>query len=254
MLGSTGNVYTTCLTHQPTCTCPDFQKRRDLCKHLIFVLVRVVGLSTNDSLAYQKALVTSELETLYQRVSQRVQDNNSNDSSSSDVWANPGVRSRYAAMKQGKGKAGDHGNNSCEEQKQQQEQDDGAVQRRSLEQDCPICLEDMSTCPLAQVTYCKISCGMNFHLECMNMWRRAAGNRQGTSTRGAAAVTCPNCRAVEPAPTPKRRTAGGRGQEEEEAKEEAKEEGYINMGRFQGQSPIRDTSTYYSGRFRRSYD
>lgn len=37
VLGSTGNVYTVTITTQPSCSCPDFQKRGDPCKHLLFV-------------------------------------------------------------------------------------------------------------------------------------------------------------------------------------------------------------------------
>ena len=213
-LGSTGNVYETCLKSQPTCNCPDFMKRGDLCKHLMFVLIRVVGLDKDDPLAYQKAYLKSELDDLFERVNQRAR---------TDVWANNRVRTKYASMQKG-GKQGEG----------DEEEEDGTTKRRSLEQDCPICLEDLSQCPMSQVTFCKFSCGMNFHVDCMNRWRRAAANGKST---------CPNCRAVEP-PSHQGDGGGGGG-----AKKGGVDEGYVNMGRIQGQRTTRDTSTYRKYRY-----
>eukprot|EP00523_Entomoneis_sp_CCMP467_P010260 CAMPEP_0168737340 /NCGR_PEP_ID=MMETSP0724-20121128/10345_1 /TAXON_ID=265536 /ORGANISM="Amphiprora sp., Strain CCMP467" /LENGTH=366 /DNA_ID=CAMNT_0008784605 /DNA_START=1430 /DNA_END=2530 /DNA_ORIENTATION=+ len=220
MLGSTGNIYDVCLQHVPTCSCPDFARRGDLCKHLIFVLVRCVGLVVDHPLAYQKAYITSELHELNSRIEERNNNNNNNNNNTAPggggVWANTSVQTQYAKIK-------DRSSNKNEDE---DNKDRGKVQRRALEdQDCPICLEELSHCPLSQVTYCKLSCGMNFHVACMAQWKRAAGGRN---------VTCPNCRAVEePPPAAAARQREG--------------EGYVNMGRLQGQSPDRDTSTYYRG-------
>jgi hypothetical protein len=41
ILGSTGNVYEVRVEQVPSCSCPDFHKRRELCKHLIFVYLKV---------------------------------------------------------------------------------------------------------------------------------------------------------------------------------------------------------------------
>ncbi|KAG4392134.1 hypothetical protein GLYMA_04G084500v4 [Glycine max] len=45
ILGATGNVYTVTLSSSPSCTCPD---RTTPCKHILFVLIRVLGVSLDD--------------------------------------------------------------------------------------------------------------------------------------------------------------------------------------------------------------
>ena len=42
IMGSTGNVYSVVITNKPTCTCPDFRQRKKRCKHIYFVLIRIM--------------------------------------------------------------------------------------------------------------------------------------------------------------------------------------------------------------------
>lgn len=53
VLGATCNVYTVTLTATPTCTCPD---RKKPCKHILFVLIRVLGLPLDDKCLRQRRL------------------------------------------------------------------------------------------------------------------------------------------------------------------------------------------------------
>lgn len=46
VLGATGNVYTVALSSTPSCTCPD---RTTPCKHILFVFIRVLGVSLDDA-------------------------------------------------------------------------------------------------------------------------------------------------------------------------------------------------------------
>jgi hypothetical protein len=48
----------------PTCTCPDFTRRRDLCKHIIFVNTELIGLPVDDPRSFQRAYVSSELRDM----------------------------------------------------------------------------------------------------------------------------------------------------------------------------------------------
>ncbi|KAF2223392.1 hypothetical protein BDZ85DRAFT_273692 [Elsinoe ampelina] len=64
LAGSTGNVYTINISHVPTCTCPDFQKGNKQCKHIIYVLVKVLKAPTK--LSYQLAFLTSELREIFE--------------------------------------------------------------------------------------------------------------------------------------------------------------------------------------------
>eukprot|EP00775_Hariotina_reticulata_P009934 gene9934-10089_t len=59
VLGATGNVYTVVVGRHPHCTCPD-HARGNLCKHILFVMLRVLKLNINNPLVWQKALLTKE--------------------------------------------------------------------------------------------------------------------------------------------------------------------------------------------------
>jgi len=64
VLGSTGNVYNVRIAQTPHCSCPDHE-RGNLCKHIIFVLLRVLGLSASSELVYQTSLLQKELSYLF---------------------------------------------------------------------------------------------------------------------------------------------------------------------------------------------
>ena len=66
--GSTGNIYKVKLDYRPTCTCPDFEKRKDVCKHIMYTLVKVVGLPETSKLVYQKAFLSTELDEIHRRM------------------------------------------------------------------------------------------------------------------------------------------------------------------------------------------
>lgn len=53
-------VYTVKICRHPHCTCPDHAKGH-VCKHILFVMLRVLKLSTTNPLAWQKALLTKEV-------------------------------------------------------------------------------------------------------------------------------------------------------------------------------------------------
>lgn len=200
VLGSTGNVYTVTLAHIPTCNCPDFQKKQDCCKHLLFVLLKVVGLPRSNPLVFQRAYLSSELEHLFGLLSNRQVGGRSG------VLANTSVRQTFAQLKTGSPvKPTTTTSNE---------------RRRSLDEnnDCPICFDPMSN--KERLTFCQYGCGANFHTDCMTRWCRSAQ------------MSCPLCRCP------------WSSQPGNVAASPIQNEGYVNLGRLQGQSPIRDTSTY----------
>merc|ERR1719343_955846 len=71
VLGSTGNVYHTQLQAKGNaCSCLDFAKGGGVCKHLLFVALRVLKLGRDDHRVWQTSLVPSELEPLLARLDQ----------------------------------------------------------------------------------------------------------------------------------------------------------------------------------------
>lgn len=46
----------------PTCSCPDFQRRQDVCKHTIgFVMLKVIGLAKENPLVFQRAYLVPDV-------------------------------------------------------------------------------------------------------------------------------------------------------------------------------------------------
>ena len=64
LAGSTGNVYTITISHQPTCNCP-YAKKGNECKHVVYILSRVLKAPAH--LAYQRAFLTSELNEIFEK-------------------------------------------------------------------------------------------------------------------------------------------------------------------------------------------
>jgi hypothetical protein len=223
VLGSTGNVYTVTLQDVPHCTCPDFARKNDLCKHILFVYLKVVGLPVTNPLVYQKALLKTELREIFSILSQRRVGG-----TVASVLANDRVRESYARLEGGE-TALDEGDFA------DQVGGGGGVKRRALdegESDCPICFDPMSGG--ADTTFCRAMCGNNFHAECIRLW---LGEQQ--------AKTCPNCRQ----PWDDGKASASQHQHQQSP---TSPEGYVNLGTIQGQSSTRDTSTYRTSTYRSS--
>lgn len=71
--GSTGDIYVVRICRDPSCTCLDFQKRRKgeasgaagPCKHILFVMHRVLKVERMDMRLYQVSLLDSEVTELF---------------------------------------------------------------------------------------------------------------------------------------------------------------------------------------------
>ncbi|MCO5575470.1 hypothetical protein L7F22_029271 [Adiantum nelumboides] len=162
VLGATGNVYTVKLSLLPSCTCPDHEKG-NVCKHILFVMLRVLKLPRDDPRVWQKALLPSELHGLLKNLSV-----------SDAVLASSGVRQRFSQI------TGVSLAPAVEPLKPLQ---------RDIDSDCPICYEPMASSdgkPSEPVIFCK-SCGNNVHADCFKKWSQS--KKHGS-------VTCIYCRAV----------------------------------------------------------
>jgi len=260
VLGSTGNVYCVSLARIPTCTCPDFLKQRDLCKHILFVTLKVVGLPADHPLAFQKSYLQEELDGLLARLRARSVGTGGGDG----VTANAAVRQRYASLKNG------DGNENGEEGKRQQEQgeEDGASNSRRKpiaedgSDDCPICFDSLVMQPPQQannrsnignafIVYCRGTCGTNFHRDCIRKWT----GQQQSRRSGGGGGTCPSCRQPWVGDDDDGDRSGGGGHRSVAASLSPGtsaamgtiREGYVNLGQYQGQPSTRDTSTYRTG-------
>ena len=211
VLGSTGNVYKVTIGPEGNCDCPDHAKG-NLCKHVLFVLLKVFRLDPNSYLIYQAAWVPSELQQMFAQLTRRMGQVSGGGAS---VLANTRVRAAYDRLESG-----------AWYDPNEEEEDNVGVNRQPIEadSDCSICFDALGSNP-SKLTYCRAQCGANFHKACLKQWLQV----QQTSQK-----SCPNCRQAWETPNSRSGEAA------------TSDEGYANLGRLQGQSPIRDTSTYNS--------
>ncbi|KAI0053364.1 hypothetical protein FA95DRAFT_1579484 [Auriscalpium vulgare] len=172
VLGSTGNVYTVVIDKKPSCSCPDATKGNH-CKHILFIFLKVLQVTQASGVWYQKALLTSELETIFAAAPH-----------APNALAHQRVREAFARAS---GKTTTATSAASTTKKRVPGPDD----------DCPICYEGMHGLPDKKLTFCE-ECGNALHTECFQQWAKSTPN-----------LTCVWCRAKWIVPGPAR--GGGRG-------------------------------------------
>lgn len=164
VLGSTGNVYTVTIRRLPKCTCPDHAKGNTLCKHVLFVLLKVMAVPKNSPLVYQAAWIGSELQQLFGYMERRFRQ-----VSGCNIMANAAVQKAFAKLENGE---------------KVDDDDDDATPRRAVgeDDDCPICFDPLQGG--GDTTFCRSQCGANFHTACIRKWLQQHRTEP----------TCPMCR------------------------------------------------------------
>lgn len=179
VLGSTGNVYDVRVSKIPKCSCPD-HARGNLCKHILFIMLKVIGLDPGSPLVYQAAYLDEELGELFAlMLSRRV---------GGSIMANEEVKATYVSLIT-------NGNDTDVET--------AGADRKALDDDdsdCPICFDRMDVS--GNLTYCRAACGTNFHADCIQRW---LGQQNRTQP------TCPNCRQPWETSTKKQGNSGRQG-------------------------------------------
>lgn len=176
VLGSTANVYTVTIRERPSCTCPDHIKRGDPCKHILFVMHRVLKVERTDPCLWQTSLLPSELARIFGAAPRNGE--------GGGLLASPAVRASYTAT-------------MGEEPATATEPDAAgtiggvaaADGRRPLsdDDDCPICCEEMGAGDPGATDWCR-SCKNNVHTQCIGKWL-------GVKAAAGEPATCPMCRA-----------------------------------------------------------
>ena len=135
IMGSTGNVYTVTIQSKPECTCPDYRTRYNRCKHIYFVLIRIMKTKNEDQTVYSN----SDLDTMFNNIPDVTK----------NLIVNDNIKNKY-----------DKANNKEYKEKEQQNTDDL----------CPICLDDLTNGE--ELDHCKFSCGRAVHTVCCGMWTK----------------------------------------------------------------------------------
>lgn len=138
IMGSTGNIYTVTIKKDPTCTCPDYVTRANRCKHIYFVLIRVMNTNEDKDTYSSTDLVKMFANSLL---------------ITDGIEANTEIKQTYDKLKQGNGL-------SIKPKFQ--------VNSKGLDDLCPICLDDLENGD--ELDYCKYSCGKPLHKNCFSMW------------------------------------------------------------------------------------
>jgi len=212
VLGSTGNVYNVTIGHINTCTCPDSRKGNH-CKHLLFVLLKVLQEPPSSPIVWQRGFTNQELEILNERLKKLTERR----MLCLNVVANDAVKHAYD---QSTGKT------------------TTTIKQRPLTEnsECVICCEPLRSGTRDEpLVWCKQRCGNSLHEKCMGMWIMQS---QRDNSPGAE-VPCPFCR-VSWQNTGTHSTATG-------------DEGYLNLAAQSGQTSSRPSSyTPYNWRRGRS--
>lgn len=147
VMGTTGNAYTVTITSKPSCTCPDHTTRYKRCKHIYFVLTRIMKVKKDqeDITEYDD----DDLEDMIKNIPKITE----------NLKVNAAKVSKFKALKK---------NNN------------GEVNRKDIDEDdmCPICLGEIYDCG-EDLVYCKYSCGTSIHKECFNMYNSKQDNTNG---------------------------------------------------------------------------
>ncbi|RKP10441.1 hypothetical protein THASP1DRAFT_27768 [Thamnocephalis sphaerospora] len=174
VLGSTSNVYKVTIGEIPSCTCPDRRRHVDSpCKHLLFVMLKVLRRSANDPVIWQRALLPSELRQIY-----------ANRTQGHPFMASAAVRREFNRI-HGIQNEPDLVTDGAAADSKEPAVKDGVAQR-PIEGDCPICYDELLPNDKAGIVWCRAACGINLHAACFERWRSVA--------RGGE-VTCVHCRA-----------------------------------------------------------
>lgn len=131
--GSTGNIYDVTMTTYPSCTCPDHTTRHKRCKHIYFVMRRIMKCSDED--IDDEKYTDDELKEMFNQIPKKIEYTLSND--------------KIEKYKKLKNKTGT------------------TVTARDTDDICPICMDELTNGE--ELDYCKYSCGKNVHKACYEL-------------------------------------------------------------------------------------
>jgi hypothetical protein len=132
VMGSTGNVYTVSIKYIPSCSCPDNTTRKKNCKHIFFILVKIMNCFNPDLGIYTKEQLKNMFDAIPNITNLLCVDEN--------------TKNKYEQLKNKK---------------------TDTIQKTLDDDICPICLEDLNNGE--ELSYCKVKCGKNIHTNCFTM-------------------------------------------------------------------------------------
>jgi hypothetical protein len=146
VMGTTKNVYTVRITESPICTCPDYVTRNKRCKHIYFVLKRIMKI---DELF--DGNMDEETDTYTQNQLRQLIKNMPH--VMKELVVNDIIKTKYKKLKNSKTEV---------------------IKMKDLDDVCCVCFDDLANGD--KIDYCKRSCGKPVHDECFKMVSSAKKN------------------------------------------------------------------------------
>lgn len=170
-----GTIYTVSIGAAQLCTCGS----REICIHILYVMMRYFGVPKDSELLYQRSLSDGEIDSLFERrYIQRARSHNQQDY-------------RQSSPSRGRSQNNNHQyhQNPPPQYIPIQRPPCKKVNRLKISEDdlCPICYDSLLDCPPEEVAWCSFGCGGNFHLKCVQEWI----NSQNSDGKPG---SCPLCR------------------------------------------------------------
>jgi hypothetical protein len=155
LCGTTNNIYTVVINTNPTCTCPDYSLRKNRCKHIFFILVRVmkVNKENEDKLKYTDEELVKMFDNMPKHMTDVTSDVVDNNLLKTYEKVSTNIHTNTQANKKGKAKG------VTKEIKSKISEDTR----------CPVCLEALYESK-ESIENCKHGCGCTVHTDCINTY------------------------------------------------------------------------------------
>lgn len=140
VMGTSKNVYTVTVQNKPTCTCPDYKQRQGRCKHIYFVMMKIMKVKDPDTEEYSN----DEVKKMFKRIP----------TITDTLCVDSNIKKKYEIYKN-------------------KDPKDNKVEEKSKDDLCPICLDELENGE--KLTCCKYGCGKYVHEKCFSMWSSRGG-------------------------------------------------------------------------------
>lgn len=158
--GSKGNVYKVTLDRQVKCSCMDFTLRRQVCKHLMFVYLKVLRLEGHLPVFSRIKLTEDEVEQVFDEALENPV---------AHAMAHPELRKAWAEAVGyvSEEDAASGSNETTVPSGKRLVPEEGDV--------CGVCYEDLEPGSTEGLEFCLESCGRPIHTDCLETWFNTRG-------------------------------------------------------------------------------
>uniref|UniRef100_A0A6C0CCJ7 Uncharacterized protein n=1 Tax=viral metagenome TaxID=1070528 RepID=A0A6C0CCJ7_9ZZZZ len=132
VLGASGNKYSVKIGVDSCCTCPDFENNDNICKHMYFIVLRILN-----SKITQKKYSKNVLKKMFDNIPSFLED---------DLFVDSKAQNNF----------------------QKNNKKEIAFVQQKFDDNCPVCLEGIKK--NQSLYYCKYQCGKSVHKKCFNIW------------------------------------------------------------------------------------